>query len=70
MEYRQITKHLSKLEAFAKLSCEVEENHTNTIKVIHQYLADMKDNLETILEPTVHLSKILERVVGQNDLVY
>ncbi len=63
VDYREITKHLAKLEAFAKLSCEVEENHTSTIKVIHQYLADMKDNLETVLEPTGHLTKILERVV-------
>lgn len=63
MEYREITKYLGKLEGFAKLSCEVEANHTSMIKVIHQYLADMKDNLETVLEPTGNLSKILERVV-------
>lgn len=64
VEYRAITKHLSKLEAFAKLSCEVEENHTNTIKVIHQYLTDMKDSLDTIIEPTGNLTKVLERVVS------
>lgn len=63
VEYREITKYMAKLEAFAKLSCEVEENHTNTIKVIHQYLTDMKDHLETILEPTGNLTKFLERVV-------
>lgn len=55
---------LRKLDSFAKLSCEVEENHTNIIKVVHNYLTDMKASLEVSLEPSSQITRLIEKVVG------
>ena len=54
---------LSKLESFAKLSSEIEESHTNIIKVVHSYLTDMESSIDDALEPSSQLNRLIEKVV-------
>ncbi len=58
-------RHLANLEEFIKVSYDVEENHTSVIKVVHQYLVDMKSNLEKTLKvDSGFVERLIDRVVG------
>lgn len=65
MDYKHITKHLPSLEEFVKLSYETEENHAIVMKVVHNYLKDMKSSLENLLQDTRTggLDRMVDRIV-------
>jgi uncharacterized membrane-anchored protein YhcB (DUF1043 family) len=66
VDYKNITKHLASLEEFVKLSYEGEENHAVVMKVVHNYLKDMKTSLDSVLADTSTgaMDRLIDRIVN------
>lgn len=48
-DYREITKHLVKMESHLRTTYEVQESHSKTIGVVHRFLSEMKGGLEKVM---------------------
>jgi hypothetical protein len=64
-----MTKYLVNLEEYIKLSYEVDESHTGVVKIVHNFLSEMKLNLEQVLADgslSGTIDRLMQKIVADH----